>query len=177
MLSKLHRPKRLDSIGVVLRCDYSVLDCPIPGRDRLSESSGKVVRPLPHEGRDLSFCELLRTGLGSAPVYIARHFVHGIATLLTDRCCRKMYSEPLYCPCSLCHIFLPQEGLPGKCWTGQLRYFGGFNPNFLMGSISNQFSLAFCLLVVGLWVSYCRTRKLRRPLASPSACSLSTSHI
>jgi hypothetical protein len=30
-----------------------------------------------------------------------------------------------------------------------------FNPNFLMGSISNQFSLALCLIVVGVWISYC----------------------
>jgi hypothetical protein len=44
----------------------------------------------------------------------------------------------------------------------ELASFGilvAFNPNFLMGSISNQFSLAFCLLVVGLWVIYCRSPK------------------
>jgi len=30
------------------------------------------------------------------------------------------------------------------------------NPMFLMGSISFGFSIAFCMLVVGLWVRYCR---------------------
>ena len=35
-----------------------------------------------------------------------------------------------------------------------------FNPNLLMGSISNEFSLAFCLVVVGLWVSYCKEPKV-----------------
>ena len=30
------------------------------------------------------------------------------------------------------------------------------NPMYLMGSISYGYSLAFCLLVVGLWVSYCK---------------------
>jgi hypothetical protein len=34
------------------------------------------------------------------------------------------------------------------------------NPNFLMGSIGNQFSLAFCLLAAGLWVSYCSSPKV-----------------
>ena len=34
------------------------------------------------------------------------------------------------------------------------------NPMYLMGSISYGYSLAFCLLVVGLWVSYCKTPRV-----------------
>ena len=39
-----------------------------------------------------------------------------------------------------------------------------FNPNLLMGSLSNQLSIAFCLLAVGLWIDYCQQGKLTKAL-------------
>jgi hypothetical protein len=70
------------------------------------------------------------------------------------------------CILSLCIIlvafatyFFLKKACPENIELASFGILVAFNPNFLMGSISNQFSLAFCLIVVGLWVSYCRSRK------------------
>jgi hypothetical protein len=70
------------------------------------------------------------------------------------------------CILSLCIIlvtfgtyFFLKKACPENIELASFGVLVAFNPNFLMGSISNQFSLAFCLFVVGLWVSYCRSRK------------------
>jgi hypothetical protein len=70
------------------------------------------------------------------------------------------------CILSLCIIlvtfatyFFLKKACPENIELASFGILVAFNPNFLMGSISNQFSLAFCLLVVGLWVIYCRSPK------------------
>jgi len=67
------------------------------------------------------------------------------------------------CILSLCIVlvaaatyFFLQQASPENAGLASFGILMAFNPNFLMGSISNEFSLAFCLLVVGLWVSYCK---------------------
>ena len=67
------------------------------------------------------------------------------------------------CILSLCIIlvtlatyFFLKKACPENVGLASFGILVAFNPNFLMGSISNEFSLAFCLLVVGLWVSYCK---------------------
>ena len=71
------------------------------------------------------------------------------------------------CILSLCIIlvaaatyFFLKKVCPENVGLASLGILVAFNPNFLMGSISNEFSLAFCLLVVGLWVSYCKAPKV-----------------
>jgi len=71
------------------------------------------------------------------------------------------------CILSLCVIliayatyFFLKEARPENVGLASFGILMAFNPDLLMGSISNQFSLAFCLLVVGLWVRYCRTPKV-----------------
>ena len=150
----------LDPVRLVLRRDHSVLDRPLPSRDRLSQSSCKVVCPIPHEGRCLSLRELSRTGMGSAP-YISPDI---LAMVL-------QYFLPIdvvgRCILSLCIIlvayatyFFLKKACPENVGLASFGILVAFNPNFLMGSISNEFSLAFCLLVVGLWVSYCKDPKV-----------------
>ena len=39
-----------------------------------------------------------------------------------------------------------------------------FNPMFLLGSISYQMSIAFCLLAVSLWMGYCSSRRVSTAL-------------
>jgi hypothetical protein len=70
------------------------------------------------------------------------------------------------CILSLCIIlvafatyFFLKKACPENVGLASFGILVAFNPNLLMGSISNEFSLAFCLLVVGLWVSYCRDPK------------------
>jgi hypothetical protein len=70
------------------------------------------------------------------------------------------------CILSLCIIlvtfatyFFLEKACPENIELAGFGILVAFNPNFLMGSISNQFSLAFCLLVVGLWVMYCGSPK------------------
>jgi hypothetical protein len=67
------------------------------------------------------------------------------------------------CILSLCIVlvaaatyFFLKKACPENVGLAGLGILVAFNPNFLMGSISNEFSLAFCLVVVGLWVSYCK---------------------
>jgi len=71
------------------------------------------------------------------------------------------------CILSLCIIliayatyFFLKKACPENIGLASFGIFMAFNPNFLMGSISYEFGLACCLLVVGLWVSYCRTPKV-----------------
>jgi hypothetical protein len=70
------------------------------------------------------------------------------------------------CILSLCIIlvvvatyFFLKKACPENIELASFGILVAFNPNFLMGSISNQFSLAFSLLVVGLWVVYCSSPK------------------
>jgi hypothetical protein len=72
------------------------------------------------------------------------------------------------CILSLCIIlvafatyFFLKKACPENVELASFGILVAFNPNLLMGSISNQFGLAFCLLVVGLWVSYCRTPEVK----------------
>jgi hypothetical protein len=61
---------------------------------------------------------------------------------------------------ALASLFFLKKACPEN---SNLALFGivvAFNPNFLMGSIGNQISIAFCLLVVGCWVSYCSSRRV-----------------
>jgi len=55
--------------------------------------------------------------------------------------------------------FFLKKACPENIKLASFGILVAFNPNFLMGSTSNQFSLVFCLLVVGLWVIYCRSPK------------------
>ena len=71
------------------------------------------------------------------------------------------------CILSLCIIlvaaatyFFLKKACPENVTLASFGILVAFNPNFLTGSISNEFSLAFCLLVVGLWVSYCKDPKI-----------------
>ena len=71
------------------------------------------------------------------------------------------------CILSLCIVlvaaatyFFLKKACPENVGLAGFGILVAFNPNFLMGSISNEFSLAFCLLVVGLWVSYCKDPKI-----------------
>jgi hypothetical protein len=71
------------------------------------------------------------------------------------------------CLLSLCVILLAyatyfflKEACPENVGLASFGIFMALNPNLQMGSISNEFSLAFCLLVVGLWVRYCRVPKV-----------------
>jgi len=71
------------------------------------------------------------------------------------------------CVLSLCVILVVcaqycflRQACPTNIALSSFAIFIALNPNFQMGSISNQFSIAFCLLAVALWVSYCRTPRL-----------------
>ena len=68
-LTEMYCRIALDPILLEPRRDHSVLDSPLSSSDRLSQSSCAVVCPLPHEGRGLSFCELLRPLVVSASLY------------------------------------------------------------------------------------------------------------
>ena len=71
------------------------------------------------------------------------------------------------CILSLCIVSVAFAGfffLRKACpENASLALFGilvAFNPMFLLGSISYEISLAFCLLTVGFWVSYCSSPKV-----------------
>ena len=71
------------------------------------------------------------------------------------------------CILSLCILlvaaatyFFLKRACPENIGLASFGILLAFNPNFLMGSISNEFSLAFCLLTVGLWVSYCQVPRV-----------------
>lgn len=70
------------------------------------------------------------------------------------------------CILSLCIVlvalstyFLLKQACPENVALASFGILVALNPMFLMGSISYEFSLAFCLLVVGLWVSFCKAPK------------------
>src|SRR6202451_4267335 len=56
--------------------------------------------------------------------------------------------------------FFLKKACPENVGLASFAVLVAFNPNLLMGSISNEFSLAFCLVVVGLWVGYCKQPKV-----------------
>ena len=60
---------------------------------------------------------------------------------------------------SLCTYFLLKQAAPENAKLASFGILVALNPMYLMGSISYGYSIAFCLLVVGLWVSYCKTPK------------------
>src|SRR6202451_3500177 len=71
------------------------------------------------------------------------------------------------CILSLCIVFVVaatyfflKKACPENIGLASFASLVAFNPNLLMGSISNEFSLAFCLVVVGLWVGYCKEPKV-----------------
>jgi hypothetical protein len=71
------------------------------------------------------------------------------------------------CIISLCIILVPvatyfflKKACPENAGLATFAILVAFNPQLLMGSISYMFSLAFCLLVVGLWVGYCRAHNV-----------------
>ena len=71
------------------------------------------------------------------------------------------------CILSLCIIliayttyFFLKMACPENVGLANFGILVAFNPMFLMGSISYMFSLAFCLLVTGLWVNYCKIPKV-----------------
>lgn len=71
------------------------------------------------------------------------------------------------CILSLCVVstvlatyFFLKQCCPANVPLASFGILVALNPMFLMGSISYEFSLAFCLLVVGLWVNYCKSPKV-----------------
>jgi hypothetical protein len=75
------------------------------------------------------------------------------------------------CILSLCIVSVTFAGylfLRKACpENASLALFGilvAFNPMFLLGSISYEISLAFCLLTVSLWVSYCSSPRVSTAL-------------
>lgn len=78
------------------------------------------------------------------------------------------------CILSLCVISVAFGGLffiktacPQNFTLALFGLLVAFNPNLLMGSISNELSLGLCLLVVSCWVLYCSSRR-----ASMALCVL-----
>lgn len=72
---------------------------------------------------------------------------------------RLILSLCVILPAYATYFFL-KEACPENVGLASFGIFMALNPNLQLGSISNEFSLAFCLLVVGLWVRYCRTPKV-----------------
>ena len=75
------------------------------------------------------------------------------------------------CILSLCIVSVSFAGLlflRKACpENSSLALFGiliAFNPLFLLGSMSYELSIAFCLLTVSLWISYCSSRKVSAAL-------------
>jgi hypothetical protein len=61
---------------------------------------------------------------------------------------------------SFATYFLLKQACPENLALSSFGILVAFNPNFLMGSISYQYSIAFCLLVVGLWVNFCKAPRV-----------------
>jgi hypothetical protein len=61
---------------------------------------------------------------------------------------------------ALATYFLLKQVCPENIPLASFGVLIAMNPMYLMGSISYGYSIAFCLLVVGLWVSYCKTPKV-----------------
>jgi hypothetical protein len=60
---------------------------------------------------------------------------------------------------TLSSYYLLKVACPENIELAGLSILVALNPNFLMGSISNEYSLGFCLIAVALWVQYCKTPK------------------
>jgi len=56
--------------------------------------------------------------------------------------------------------FFLKTSCPENVGLASFGIFIALSPNFQMGMISMEFSIAFCLLVVSLWISYCRAPKV-----------------
>ena len=61
---------------------------------------------------------------------------------------------------ALCTYFLLKQACPKNTALASFGILMALNPMYLMGSISYGYSLAFCLLAVGLWVNYCNAPKV-----------------
>jgi len=72
---------------------------------------------------------------------------------------RLILSLCVVLPAYATYFFL-KEACPENVGLASFGMFMALNPNLQLGSISNEFSLAFCLLVAGLWVRYCRTPRV-----------------
>src|SRR5208283_2224414 len=72
---------------------------------------------------------------------------------------------------TICVLALPLSTLfflrrvnPGNDWLALWALVVAYNPNFLMGFISFELSVAVCLLVVGVWHDYLQTPRPRKIL-------------
>lgn len=61
---------------------------------------------------------------------------------------------------ALATYFFLKQACPENIALASFGILMAMNPMYLMGSISYGFSIAFCLLAVGLWVSYCKAPKV-----------------
>ncbi len=59
-----------------------------------------------------------------------------------------------------CTYFFLKETCPENLAVASFSIIVALNPMYLMGSISYEYSLAFCFLVIGLWVNYCKRPKI-----------------
>lgn len=67
---------------------------------------------------------------------------------------------------ALATYYFLKQACPENTALASFGILMAMNPMYLMGSISYGYSLAFCLLAVGLWVNYCKTPELSRLSAS-----------
>jgi len=61
---------------------------------------------------------------------------------------------------ALATYFFLKQACPENVALASFGVLIALNPMYLMGSISYGYSLALCLLVVGLWVNYCKAPKV-----------------
>ncbi len=76
------------------------------------------------------------------------------------------------CVLSICVLSVPfaalyflRKAAPGNVALALLGFLIAFNPTMLMGFLESTLSLGLCVLVVGLWVSFCAAPKLETGLA------------
>jgi hypothetical protein len=96
--------------------------------------------PLPYVGADI---------LAFALQYI---FPIDIAGRLILSLCVASLSYAIF-------LFL-KKSCPENLALAPLGLFLVYNPNFLMGSIGNQLSVAACLIVMSVWIAYCASPRL-----------------
>ncbi len=60
----------------------------------------------------------------------------------------------------LCTYLFLKEACPDNLPLAGFSIIVALNPMFLMGSISYEYSLAFCFLAIALWVNYCKTPRV-----------------
>jgi hypothetical protein len=77
---------------------------------------------------------------------------------------RLILSLCVILPACATYFFL-KEACPENVGLACFGIFLALNPNLQMGSISNEFSLAFCLMVVALWVRFCKAPKIATAVA------------